>query len=164
VRRVPLLIAACLLAVVGCSGATTEDAQPTVSRDDATSGDLDSDGVASCEDLLAARTKLGDTDIEVFIEPALGDEPLARVLDEIESMEDVVGVHRVTQADAFVEFKEMFAETPNVTYGVSPGDLPASVQIDVEDTSAIPDVVARVEGLPGVFRVLHLPVDSDDCD
>jgi len=65
---------------------------------------------------------------------------------------------RPNQADLFVEFKQMFADSPNVLEGITVLDLPAVVEIDVEDASAIPEVVAQVEGLPGVYRVL-----PDDC-
>lgn len=141
-----------------CSASTTEGTQPTISRDAPATAYSDVDAFVSCEDARAGRADLRGMDIGVFIRADLGDKPLTTLSEQIEGFDSVVGVQQVTQADSFVEFKQMFADSPNVLEGITVLDLPAVVEIDVEDASAIPEVVAQVEGLPGVYRVL-----PDDC-
>lgn len=72
------------------------------------------------------------------------------------AMDGVLAAEPITQQQSYDEFAELYAESPDVVAAVSPEILPPSVRI-VADARLADDVMAKLEGSPGIYRVVEPP-------
>lgn len=72
---------------------------------------------------------------------------------EVAQMPEVKDVTYVSKTQAFEEFKETYADTPQLYEALSPDSLPASLRIALTDAQYTQEVAARIQGAPGVDEV-----------
>jgi hypothetical protein len=75
-------------------------------------------------------SRLAGSDLILWVRPGLGDEPLADLDAELRSEhgEALASVEVITQADALVEFRELFADDPTAS-SITADQLPASLRL-----------------------------------
>ncbi len=74
---------------------------------------------------------------------------------ELAGMPDVKKVYYVDQAQAYAEFKKMFADTPEFAESVSAKDLPPSFRVVPTHAELIDQIGARFNNSAGVNRVVY---------
>jgi cell division transport system permease protein len=72
---------------------------------------------------------------------------------EVAQMPEVKDVTYVSKAQAYEEFKETYADTPQLYEALSPDSLPASLRIALTDAQYTQEVAARIQGAAGVDEV-----------
>lgn len=75
------------------------------------------------------------------------------LMEEIRGWEEVKAIRYVDKAQAFEEFKELFADRPDLIATVNPTVLPASYRIELNDIDRYRDVVFRLRAIPAVLEV-----------
>ncbi len=78
------------------------------------------------------------------------------LLAEVQGWSEVKNAFYVDKAAAFEEFKEIFANEPEVVELVNPAELPASIRIELADIDTYQDVRFRLVANPAVRRVSSL--------
>jgi hypothetical protein len=82
-----------------------------------------------------------DFDVAVFLTDEATDGEIAALVDEIRTTEDVESVTFFSKSDAYVEFKEVYRDQPEVWENLPPDALPASIRIKIS-SSVTPRSVA----------------------
>ncbi|MCB1257552.1 MAG: permease-like cell division protein FtsX [Microthrixaceae bacterium] len=100
-----------------------------------------SGGQAPCPKQMVVYMKLDSTQADV--------DGVASVLDSTQGVEKVVFMD---DAMTYAEFKDLFAEDPDLVDSVNPADLPVSFRVTVAALWS-PEELHRFEALPGVDRV-----------
>jgi cell division transport system permease protein len=98
----------------------------------------------------------GGIEFIVFVNPEAEAAQEQAVRDALEASPSVEAWHYVTQEEAYEEFVELFARTPEMIDAVSPEILPPSfrvVPVD-PDADAIRALGSQFENRPGVYRVV----------
>lgn len=72
---------------------------------------------------------------------------------EIAQMPEVEDVTYVSKAQAYEEFKQTYADTPQLYEALSPDSLPASLRIALTDAQYTQEVAGRIQGTTGVDEV-----------
>ena len=72
---------------------------------------------------------------------------------EIAQMPEVEDVTYVSKAEAYEEFKQTYADTPQLYEALSPDSLPASLRIALTDAQYTQEVAGRIQGATGVDEV-----------
>jgi cell division transport system permease protein len=81
---------------------------------------------------------------------------------EIAQIDLVVSVRYESQAQAYLVFKQEFAQDPSFVGSVSKGDIPNSFQVKLKNTETdFPVVAQTVDGRPGVDQIVD---DSSSLD
>jgi len=78
----------------------------------------------------------------------------AQVRKTLNSLPQVVSVSYQTAQQAYLQFKQEFADQPDLVSSVQPGDIPASFQVKMKNAQAdAAPVASAVDGMPGVQSV-----------
>jgi len=75
------------------------------------------------------------------------------LLEEVKTWDEVLEVRYVDKAQAYEEFKELFADRPDFVEAVKPTVLPASYRIELTDIDRYRDVLFRLRSMPAVLEV-----------
>jgi cell division transport system permease protein len=85
-----------------------------------------------------------DVSVEAFMPNATGEE-LDALAKEVEGWPEVSKATKVTEEEAFAEFKNTFSDQPELYQDLDKGVFPASVQIQLKDPSTADDVAQRLK-------------------
>jgi cell division transport system permease protein len=97
----------------------------------------------------------GGVELSVFMLPESTAEQKAAVETELSAMPEVTSFNFVDQNAAFEEFKEMFANSPDLVESVGPPDLPPSYRIVPKEAEFVDVVGDRFKNRPGVKEVVY---------
>ena len=97
----------------------------------------------------------GGVELSVFMLPESTAEQKAAVETELSAMPEVKSFNFVDQNAAFEEFKEMFANSPDLVESVGPPDLPPSYRIVPKEAEFVDVVGDRFKNRPGVKEVVY---------
>ena len=86
-----------------------------------------------------------DVSVEAYFPPDASQEEIDGTITKVEGWPEVSSVNYVSEEEAFVTFKETFADRPELYENLDPGVLPASLQIQLEDPSEAEQVAQRLE-------------------
>lgn len=123
----------------------------------------------SCADLVApmadvvnefsgtgvAIPGLADIQVIAFLGDSMVPDGAEQLAAEVRDWEGVRVVNFFSQAEAVEEFKEMFADQPELIEIVEndPSILPVSLRVELDDASQLRAVSDRLRTTPGVFQV-----------
>jgi cell division transport system permease protein len=85
-----------------------------------------------------------DVSVEAFFPPETTQEEIERVRSAVEDYPEVSDVNYVSKEEALAKFKETFADKPELSEGIDPDVLPASLQLQLEDPAAADEVAQRL--------------------
>jgi cell division transport system permease protein len=85
-----------------------------------------------------------DVSVEAFFPPETTQEEIERVRSAVEDYPEVSDVNYVSKEEALAKFKETFADKPELSEGIDPDFLPASLQLQLEDPAAADEVAQRL--------------------
>lgn len=109
--------------------------------------------------LLSAMVEHGtsrwkdDVELEIFMVADATDTQIKSVEAELKRSPEVKRYRFLTKADAFKEFKRMFADEPDVLDNVDPNILPPSFRVVPNRAELTEEVAVRFDGRPGVDDV-----------
>ena len=79
-----------------------------------------------------------------------------QITSELKSNPEVAAVTYQSQAQAFAQFKQEFAQNQSFVSAVDASDIPSSLQVRLKNTEADADQVgAVVNGAPGVYEIVN---------
>ncbi len=97
----------------------------------------------------------GSVSLIVFMKPDAPQAQIDAVGRSLDQTPQVKSKRYLDHDAAFAEFKEVFADKPELTNGIAPADVPTSYKVTLKDGSS--DVVlalkSEYEGQPGVLQV-----------
>ena len=102
-----------------------------------------------------------DVSVEAFMPNATSQE-VAALANEVESWPEVAIVTRVSEEQAFAEFKDKFEDQPDLYQDLQTGVFPPSVQIQLEDPDSAGAVAARLKDQGFTERNLSYPQQTID--
>jgi len=97
----------------------------------------------------------GGVELSIFLQPDVTDNQRTAVGRELSGMQEVKKIRYVDKPAAYGEFKQMFANTPDLVNSLNVGDMPPSYRVvptKAEDVEAIGD---RFKAQPGVKEVVY---------
>ena len=86
-----------------------------------------------------------DVSVEAFFPQDTSQEEIDGIIDEVKSWPEVTSVNYVSEEEALANFKETFADKPELYEDIDPGVLPASLQIQLKDPAAADEVAQRLK-------------------
>ncbi len=92
-------------------------------------------------------------EISTFLRDDASSGEIQALESEVAQMPEVKDVTYVSKAQAYGEFKETYADTPQLYEALSPDSLPASLRIALTDAQYTQEVAARIQGASGVDEV-----------
>jgi len=102
-----------------------------------------------------------DVSVEAFMTDATSQEVDA-LANEVESWPEVASVTKVSEEQAFAEFKDKFEDQPDLYEDLDQGVFPASVQIQLTDPDSANDVAGRLKLEGFTERNLSYPQQTID--
>jgi cell division transport system permease protein len=97
----------------------------------------------------------GGVELSIFLQPGVTDNQRTALGHQLQGMQEVKKVRYVDKPAAYGEFKQMFANTPDLVNSLSVADMPPSYRVvpaKAEDVQAIGD---RFKSQPGVKEVVY---------
>ncbi len=97
----------------------------------------------------------GGVELSIFLQPSVTDNQRDAINHELQGMQDVKQIRYVDKTHAYAEFKEMFANTPDLVSSLKVDDMPPSYRVvptRAEDVTAIGD---QFKNQPGVKDVVY---------
>jgi cell division transport system permease protein len=97
----------------------------------------------------------GGVELSIFLQPNVTDNQRSAVGHQLNGMQEVKRVRFVDKPAAYGEFKQMFANTPDLVSSLTVNDMPPSYRVvpaRAEDVQAIGD---RFKDQPGVKEVVY---------
>ncbi|MDP8950051.1 MAG: ABC transporter permease [Actinomycetota bacterium] len=85
-----------------------------------------------------------DVSVEAYFPPDTSQEEIDEVRSAVEGYPEVSSINYVSKEEALATFKETFADSPELYEGIDPGVLPASLQLQLEDSAAADEVAQRL--------------------
>ncbi len=86
-----------------------------------------------------------DVGVEAYFPPGATQQEIDKVRSSVESYPEVASVTYVSEEQALAKFKETFADKPELSQGLDPGVLPASLQIQLKDPAMADRVASRLQ-------------------
>ncbi len=97
----------------------------------------------------------GGVELSIFLQPDVTNSQRDAIGQQLQSMQDVKRVRYVDKPQAYAEFKQMFANTPDLVSSLAVSDMPPSYRVvptRAEDVTAIGD---RFKNVSGVKEVVY---------
>jgi cell division transport system permease protein len=97
----------------------------------------------------------GGVELSIFLQPDVTANQRDAVGHQLQTMQEVKKVRYVDKTEAYAEFKQMFANTPDLVSSLAVSDMPPSYRVvpaKAEDVTAIGD---RFKNQPGVKEVVY---------
>lgn len=110
--------------------------------------------------LLSAMVEHGtsrwkdEVEFEIFMVADATDTQIKSIEAELKRSPEVKDYRFLTKADAFKEFKRMYADEPEVLENVDPDILPPSFRVVPDSAELTEEVAVRFDGRPGVDDVM----------
>ncbi|MFN2587684.1 MAG: permease-like cell division protein FtsX [Actinomycetota bacterium] len=92
-------------------------------------------------------------EISAFLRDDIADGELQALQDDLSNMPEVEEITYISKAQAFEEFKELYADQPELWETIPPNSLPASLRVKLVDAKWTEEVAARIDGAPGIDEV-----------
>jgi cell division transport system permease protein len=102
-----------------------------------------------------------DVSVEAFMPEATGQE-VGDLANKVESWPEVASVTKVSEEQAFAEFKDKYEDQPDLYEDLDQGVFPASVQIQLTDPDYANDVAERLKQEGFTERNLSYPQQTID--
>ncbi|MEX2486478.1 MAG: permease-like cell division protein FtsX [Nitriliruptoraceae bacterium] len=108
---------------------------------------------------LATDDWVGKVEVSIFLCdgstcPAITDEQLEQLRDELEAEPVVAEVFYESKEDAYERFTEIFKDQPNLIESVDPDILPASFRVRLQDPSLFNVIAEQFAAYPGVEDIV----------
>lgn len=97
-----------------------------------------------------------DVEINAFFPEDVSNEEIERAQSTVEGYPEVKEVTYISKDDALERYKEIFAESPDLYEGLSADALPASLEVQLNDSSNSDAVASKLEA-EGTFEDLRYP-------
>src|SRR5919205_1936482 len=85
-----------------------------------------------------------DVGVEAYFPPDSSKQEIDKVRSSVEKYPEVSNVTYVSEQEALAKFKQTFADKPEISQGLDPGVLPASIEIQLKDPAAADEVAQRL--------------------
>ncbi len=92
-------------------------------------------------------------EISAFLRDDIAEGELQALQDDLSNMPEVEEITYISKAQAFEEFKELYADQPELWETIPENSLPASLRIKLVDAKWTEEVAARIDGAPGIDDV-----------
>ncbi|MDQ3914898.1 MAG: permease-like cell division protein FtsX [Actinomycetota bacterium] len=92
-------------------------------------------------------------EISAFLRDDIAQGELQSLQADLSHMPEVEDITYISKAQAFEEFKELYADQPELWETIPPNSLPASVRVKLVDAKWTEEVAARIDGAPGIDEV-----------
>jgi cell division transport system permease protein len=102
-----------------------------------------------------------DVSVEAFM-PEASSQEVDSLANKVESWPEVASVTKVSEEQAFAEFKDKYEDQPDLYQDLDLGVFPASVQIQLEDSDSANDVAGRLKQQGFTERNLSYPQQTID--
>ena len=102
-----------------------------------------------------------DVSVEAFMPEATSQE-IDDLANKVESWPEVASVTKVSEEQAFAEFKDKYEDQPDLYEDLDQGVFPASVQIQLNDPDSANDVAGRLQQEGFTERNLSYPQQTID--
>jgi cell division transport system permease protein len=86
-----------------------------------------------------------DVSVEAFFPQDTSQEEIDGIINKVEGWPEVASVNYVSEEEALANFKETFADKPELYEDIDPGVLPASLQIQLKDPATADEVAQRLK-------------------
>ena len=97
----------------------------------------------------------GGVELSIFLQPAVTQNQQEAVGHELGSMQGVKKVRYVDKPTAYNEFKQMFANTPDLVNSLTVGDMPPSYRVVPTKAEDVDSIGQRFQSQPGVKEVVY---------
>jgi cell division transport system permease protein len=97
-----------------------------------------------------------DVEINAFFPEDVSNEEIERAQSTVEGYPEVKEVTYISKDDALERYKEIFAESPDLYEGLSADALPASLEVQLNDSDNSDAVASKLEA-EGTFEDLRYP-------
>jgi len=94
------------------------------------------------------------TDVSVFLDMDVTDEQRERVDVLLSSVETVSEVRYESRDEAYLKFRAMFSDNPDLVAAVKVDQLPESFRVKVTVRTGYQELVLRIKNTPGVDQVI----------
>lgn len=94
-------------------------------------------------------------EISVFLRDDATTNEIRQLQSQVTSYPEVQEVTYVSKRDAFEEFKQLYADQPELWEAIPEDSLPASLRIKLTDAKFTEEVAARIDGAPGIDEVSY---------
>jgi len=95
----------------------------------------------------------GGVELSVFMKPDVGTSESSGLESELKAMPEVKKVRYVSQADAYDEFKRMFAGSPDMVESLTADKMPPSYRVVPKQAEQVELIGERFRDRPGVLDV-----------
>ncbi|HEX3424912.1 MAG TPA: permease-like cell division protein FtsX, partial [Acidimicrobiales bacterium] len=96
----------------------------------------------------------GGVELSIFLQPNVTPNETQALGTELNGMTEVKKVRFVDKPAAYVEFKQMFANTPDLVNSLSVNDMPPSYRVVPAKAEDINSIGQRFQSQPGVREVV----------
>jgi cell division transport system permease protein len=97
----------------------------------------------------------GGVELSIFLQPAVSDSQRAAVDHQLQGMTEIKRVRYVDKNQAFLEFKQMFANTPDLVNSLTVADMPPSYRVVPKRAQDVETIGQRFKSQPGVKEVVY---------
>lgn len=139
-----LLLMGLAVVVSSCGGSGGDDSLDELENDLELPGSTAPPTTAVC---------IPGTEVLVFVNPAVTGDRITEIRDALVGVPGVVGITYVDQQQAYEEFEELFADSPEMLASVDPANLPSSFRVTIDDPARADAVRAAAATLDGVGEV-----------
>jgi cell division transport system permease protein len=102
---------------------------------------------------LLIEAQAQNVEVAVFLLDDISGAQRVRLSDKIAHMPEVESVEHESKDEAYRNFKELFANQPELWQNVGPDALPASFRVKLADPEKFEVIAARLEGEPGIEEI-----------
>jgi cell division transport system permease protein len=86
-----------------------------------------------------------DVSVEAYFPPDASQQEATATINRVKSWPEVSSVNYVSEEEALAKFKDTFSDKPELYENLDPGVLPASLQIQLQDSAQAEQVAQRLE-------------------
>jgi cell division transport system permease protein len=97
----------------------------------------------------------GGVELSIFLQPTVTQNQQEAVGHELGSMQGVKKVRYVDKPTAYGEFRQMFANTPDLVNSLRVGDMPPSYRVVPTRAEDVDAIGQRFQSQPGVWQVVY---------
>jgi cell division transport system permease protein len=105
--------------------------------------------------LLIVQTE-ANVEVSAYLDDTISTAQQDHLSQIISAMPQVKSVTYESKAQAYIRFKQIFANQQSLIQNVSPDALPASFRIQLNDASQFNVVASQLQGQPGIAKIVTL--------
>jgi cell division transport system permease protein len=92
-------------------------------------------------------------EVSIFLRDNATENEIQTLIEDVRAMPEVADTTYLTKADAYEDFKRIYAEHPQLWESLPADALPASLRVKLHDANDAQEIELRVQGAPGVDDV-----------